>query len=417
MLNFLIADDSPINLKLLHVNLESEGHRVVEAGNGIEALAILDRQPVDAVISDILMPSMDGFRLCREIRTCAKSYSGIPLVLYTATYDSPADRALAHTVGADAFVLNPAPVAVLIGAVQDALRNQATRRITAPKPDEAYVLGQYNTALVAKLEARNGEVRDSLLELQSAHGRILELNKTLETRVAQRTAALDAANKDLEAFSYAVSHDLRAPLRRIGGFSQLLAESSSARLDDASRGMLTQIVGAAAQMDELIDALLDFGRMGRAELHLATVDLDALIDKAIADLQPESKGRIIEWHRAPLPKVRGDAVLLGQVLANLLSNAVKYSRTRDAATVDIGSRVGRDGQLVVFIRDNGVGFDLSRAGKLFGVFQRMHSTDEFEGLGIGLANAERIVTRHGGAIWAEAAPGTGATFYFSLPLA
>jgi signal transduction histidine kinase len=415
VLKFLIVDDSPRNLKLLRAGLEAEGHQAIEAANGAEALAILDRETPDAVISDILMPSVDGFRLCQEIRKSGKSYSNLPLILYTATYDSPSDRALAVTVGADGYILKPAPVAVLINAVQDALRTATVRPATTPVADEKYVLEHYNAALVRKLEARNSEVQEALTKLQAAHEHIVELNQLLESRVMQRTAALNAANKELEAFSYSISHDLRAPLRRISGFAHLLGESASAQLDDGNREMLQHIIDAAAQMSQLIDALLEFARTSRVDMHFGDVDLDILMDKAIADLQTDLAGRTIEWRRGALPKVRGDAILLHQVVTNILSNAVKYTRARDPAVIEIGTREGRENEVVVFVRDNGVGFDMRHAENLFGVFQRMHRADEFEGTGIGLANAQRIVTRHGGTIWAEATAGSGATFYFSLP--
>jgi signal transduction histidine kinase len=415
VLKFLIADDSPRNLKLLRAGLEAEGHQVVEAANGAEALAMLERETPDAVISDILMPTMDGFRLCREIRKSATHYRNIPVILYTATYDSPSDRALADTVGADGYILKPAPVALLISSVENALRKSTIRPAEKPGVDDAYVLERYNGALVKKLETRNLEAQEALTKLQAAHEQIVELNQLLETRVLQRTAALDAANRELEAFSFSVSHDLRAPLRRISGFAQLLGESAAGQLDEGNLELLTHIVGGATQMSQLIESLLEFARTSRSEIHFGEVELDALVDKAMSDLHADLAGRSIEWQRGALPKVHGDATLLQQVLVNLLSNAVKYTRTRDPAVIEIGTREGRNNEIVVFVRDNGVGFDLRYAGKLFGVFQRMHRADEFEGTGIGLANAQRIVTRHGGAIWAEAAVGTGATFYFSLP--
>jgi signal transduction histidine kinase len=414
-LKLLIADDSPPHLKLLRAGLESEGHQVVEAANGAEALAILEREPLDAVISDILMPSMDGFRLCHEIRKSASRYRNIPLILYTATYDSPSDRALADTVGADGYFLKPAPVAVLIAAVHDALRKATVRPIAASVADDAYVLEHYNAALVKKLETRNTEVQESLAKLQTAHEQIVESNQLLEARVAQQTAALEAVNRELEAFSFSVSHDLRAPMRRISGFAQLLGESASAQLDASNRELLTHIVGAATQMSQLIEALLEFARTSRVEMHFKEVDLDILVDKAISDFHSDLAGRTVQWRRSALPKVHGDAILLHQMLTNLLSNAVKFTRTRDPAVIEIGTGDGRDNEVVVFVRDNGVGFDLRYAGKLFGVFQRMHRADEFEGSGIGLANAQRIVTRHGGTLWADAAIDGGATFYFSLP--
>jgi signal transduction histidine kinase len=414
-LTFLIADDFPANLKLLRVGLESEGHQVIEAANGLEALAVLDQESVDAVISDILMPSMDGFRLCSEIRRSTKSYREIPLILYTATYDSLADRALADSVGADAYMLKPAPATALIAAVQDARHNTSRRPKRASVADEADVLKHYNAALVHKLETRSNEVQDSLLELQSAHRQIVEMNQLLETRVAQRTAALDTANKELEAFAFSVSHDLQAPLRRISGFAQLLKDSVSSSIDSSNREMLGHVIDASTQMSQLIDALLAFARTSRSEMHFGEVDLDILLDKVIADLHDVCRGRIIEWRRTPLPRVRGDAILLHQVLVNLLSNAVKFTRTRDKAVIEIRALDGHDNETVVSISDNGVGFDMRYTAKLFGVFHRMHRADEFEGTGVGLANAQRIVTRHGGSIWANASLGGGATFCVSLP--
>jgi signal transduction histidine kinase len=413
-LTFLIADDFPGNLKLLRAGLESEGHQVIEAANGAEALAVLELESVDAVISDILMPSMDGFRLCSEIRRSTKSYREIPIILYTATYDSPADRALADSVGADAYMLKPAPAAALIAAVQD-VRHNTTRRAKATSvADETDVLKHYNAALVHKLETRSNEVQDSLVELQSAHRQIIEMNRLLEARVAQRTAALDAVNKELEAFAFSVSHDLQAPLRRISGFTELLKDSVSFSIDGSNREMLGHVIDASTQMSQLIDALLAFARTSRTEMHFGEVDLDILADEVIADLHVSS-GRIIEWRRTPLPGVRGDEILLRQVLVNLLSNAVKFTRTRDRAVIEIGASDGHNNEAVISISDNGVGFDMRYADKLFGVFQRMHRADEFEGTGIGLANAQRIVTRHGGSIWANASLGSGATFCVSLP--
>jgi light-regulated signal transduction histidine kinase (bacteriophytochrome) len=254
-----------------------------------------------------------------------------------------------------------------------------------------------------------------LLELQSAHKQIVELNQLLETRVAQRTAALDAANKELEAFAFSVSHDLQAPLRRINGFAHLLKDSASSPMDSDDRKTLAHVIDASAQMSQLIEALLAFARTSRIEMHFVEVDLDILADKVIAELHNDCMGRVVEWRRAPLPKVRGDATLLHQVLVNLLSNALKYTRTRDKAVIEIGARDGHDNEAVIFVTDNGVGFDMRYAEKLFGVFQRMHRTDEFEGTGIGLANAQRIVTRHGGSISANASLNNGATFCVSLP--
>lgn len=413
-MNLLIVDDQPSNLKLLKANLEAAGHTVSEAANGIEALQALERAPPDALISDVLMPGMDGFRLCHEIRRHERHHA-LPLVLYTATYNSPTDRQLAESVGADAYILKPAPVSMLLEAIRSA-QNRAGRR-SAPLDNSmghAEILERYNAVLVRKLESRNSELQLALANLRSAHEQILELNRNLETRVAQRTAALDAANRELEAFSYSVSHDLRAPLRHITGFAELLLADSSRDVSEDGRHVAGRILAASQQMNRLIEALLEFARVGRTPLQLQEVDLEALLESALEELEIDIRGRNIEWRRNGLPRVRGDATLLRQVLANLLSNAIKYTRTRQPAIIEIGQRPGRAAEVVIFVKDNGVGFDVRRAGELFGVFKRLHAADVFEGTGIGLANAHRIITRHGGSIWAEAALDRGATFYFSL---
>jgi signal transduction histidine kinase len=415
---FLIVDDDPTNLRLLRAALESESHAVVEAANGIEAFEVLGKHPIEVIISDILMPGMDGFRFCHELRRSGAHHSNLPLLLYSATYGSQQDQQLAKTVGADAFLRKPAPIATILQTIAQIGQKGSVR----PIPDasgihEHEVLEQYSAALVRKLELRNTELQTALGKLQAAHQEILELNLTLEQRVAQRTAGLDAAYKELETFSFSVSHDLRAPLRRVAGFAELIEQQGAAKLDPENRSFLGHIIRATREMDRLIDALLDLARTGRKELTLSDVDLEGVFEEALSTIYPETKGRSIKWVRTRLPTVRADPVLIKQVFVNLLSNAIKYTRTRDVATIEIGTHRGRGNDVVIFVRDNGVGFDVRHAAQLFGAFQRLHPVEQFEGVGIGLANAYRIVTRHGGAIWAEGAVGVGAAFFFSLPRA
>lgn len=242
---------------------------------------------------------------------------------------------------------------------------------------------------------------------------------TARRRVAdelqRRGELLEAANKELEAFSYSVSHDLRAPLRHIDGYASLLANAAAVSLDDKAKRYLQTISESATRMGQLIDDLLVFSRMGRQEMLHGTVNLDQLIASVLHDLRHDLQDRAISWTIAQLPEVTGDAAMLRQVFANLVSNAIKFTGTRSQATIEIGSRQTSQ-EAVVFVRDNGVGFDMRYANKLFGVFQRLHRADEFDGTGIGLANVRRIIHRHGGKTWAEGALGEGATFYVSLPM-
>ena len=241
--------------------------------------------------------------------------------------------------------------------------------------------------------------------------------ETLEQRVTERTAQLEAANKELEAFSYSVSHDLRAPLRHIDGYLELLQESAGPALDAENLQYLSNITHAARRMSVLIDDLLAFSRMGRQEMHKTPVDLSALVAEVIRGFEPETEGRDIDWHIAPLPVVAADRSMLRVVLVNLISNALKYSSKRPRARIEIGAQPGEPGETVVFVRDNGAGFDMRFQDKLFGVFQRLHRVDEFDGIGIGLANVFRIIARHGGRTWAQGQVDGGATFYFALPQA
>lgn len=282
-------------------------------------------------------------------------------------------------------------------------------------------LDDANRQLAGTMEAVVGQAN----ALRASEERYRQLSTELEHRVAERTEALVRANtllrannQELEAFSYSISHDLRAPLRNINGFVDLLRRRNRDTLDPESRRFFQIISTETVRLGQLIDSLLAFARLSRSELKSEPVALATLVTQVVAELRPEYENRLIDWRIGPLPTVVADATLLRQVIANLLSNAVKFTRNREHAIIEIGTQPSTGAQPsehVVYVRDNGAGFNPKYTSKLFGVFQRLHHTRDFEGTGIGLANARRIILRHGGRIWAEGTPGAGATFYFALP--
>ena len=259
---------------------------------------------------------------------------------------------------------------------------------------------------VAILETNN-DITDRKRREEEIQGLNLEL--------AKRSADLESINKELEAFAYSISHDLRAPLRHMAGYTELLQKKASSVVDEKSNHYMAMILDSANRMGNLIDDLLAFSRIGRAETQKTLVSLAQLVKEALTEVRQDTEGRNIAWRIGALPEFYGDRSMLRLVLVNLISNAIKFTRTRAQAEIEIGCANGNKDDLIVFVRDNGVGFDMKYVNKLFGVFQRLHDSDAFEGTGIGLATVQRILHRHGGKVWAEGAVDGGATFYFSAP--
>jgi PAS domain S-box-containing protein len=268
------------------------------------------------------------------------------------------------------------------------------------------------------------ETNNDITERKRREEEIDRLNQELAKRaegldqeLAKRAAELETTNKELESFAYSVSHDLRAPLRHTVGFAELLQKQASSSLDDKSRRYMQLILESSKRMGNLIDDLLGFSRIGRAETNKSEVDMESLVGEVVAELGQETKDRNIDWNIGPLPVCYGDRSMLKVVLMNLLSNAVKFTRIRKRVEIEIGCADRCEDQAELFVRDNGAGFDMQYVDKLFGVFQRLHLAEEFEGTGIGLATVQRIIHRHGGEVRAEGAVDQGAAFYFSLPRA
>lgn len=368
----LIVDDEAPQMKALCDTLRDEGYETTGFTSAREALAALRETKYDLLLTDLMMPEMDGISLLRAAQEADRQLAGIVMTGH-GTIDTAVE---AMRSGAFDYILKPFKLSVVIPVLSRAL---TVRRLRLEN---------------AELEQR---VRKHTTELEAAN------------------QALESANKELEAFSYSVSHDLRAPLRHIDGFTQMLLNNYGTQFSPPAQRLLNRVCEGAQRLGELIDDLLNFSRLSRQPLQMRIVSLGSLVEQVLSEFQSEREGRDVVIRVGHLPDCLGDASLLKQVFVNLVSNALKFTRQREQAVIEIDCRE-QSGELLCFVRDNGAGFDMKYADKLFGVFQRLHREDQFDGTGVGLSIVQRVVHRHNGRVWAEAAVDQGATLYFTLPI-
>ena len=363
----LLIEDERTQRAILRIVLERDGFEVEEADDGIKGLQAFASVQPDIVLLDVRMPGMDGFAVCSALRR-QPGGDRLPILILTVLNDIESINR-AYEVGATDFITKPVAWPVLGHRLRYMLR-----------------------------------ASDAFEDLAKSEAELVR-------RVAERTADLETANRELEAFTYSVSHDLRAPLRAINGFASILSANEMMALSPAGQDLLGRVVSNATRMDQLINDMLEFSRVTRATLKGTNVDLHSLakgIAEELRDINPAAEVEI-----GPLPAMNGDRAMLRQVLANLMGNALKYSSKKDKPRIEIGT-ASSEGETVYFVRDNGAGFDMRYAGNMFKLFRRLHRESEFPGTGVGLVIVKRIVERHGGKVWAESILGEGACFRFTL---
>ena len=439
----LIVDDAPENIQLLTEMLQ--GYCLpVAATNGLQALQLANDDPApDVILLDILMPGMSGYEVCTRLKSEPKT-KDIPIIFVTALKDKTEEH-MGLELGAADYITRPFNANLVKTRIRYQLEIQRYRALhdgappqPAPVRNAAFSelqlelserirlqedLNQLNQELESSLAERNVQLAALTDELTAARVELLVASRlraedrleigALQEKLAHKSQDLKTVSQELEGLSFSISHDLRAPLRHLLGFSSALLEDYGDQLDGTGRSFLGCITKAAHKLDLQIEGLLALSRVSRHELSVASIDLSHMVRESAASLQDSAPERQAVFTIADKLQVHADATLLRAAIDNLLSNAWKYTGKRDAAQIEFGQRHEGD-SLVFYVRDNGAGFDMKYADRLFGAFQRMHKESEFEGTGVGLATVQRIIRRHGGRIWADAEVGGGATFFFTL---
>jgi two-component system, sensor histidine kinase and response regulator len=414
--NILIVDDREDKRMAMQAVVADLGENIVMATSGKEALRRLLHQEFAVILLDVNMPGMDGFETAFVIRE-RKSSEHTPIIFVTAFSDTETHVSRGYSLGAVDYITTPVVPEVLRTKVSVFVelykKNQLLKR-------QAEYLRQARDELdlrvknrTAQLADANGALREEVTARQQAETELRLLNLELEQRIFERTAQLAASNQDLEAFTYSVAHDLEAPLRQIRGYAEIMQEEVAPLLPPGALQYLERIRLRSENMRLMLEDLLNLSLIGKQELNRQMIKLNVIVNDVVATLKADNASRQIEWKIDDLPAVACDPGLMKLVFTNLLSNAVKYSRQRQTAVIEVGTE-GRGDEVSIFVRDNGVGFDMKNADRLFGVFQRLHRAEDFEGTGVGLAIVSRIVRKHGGRIWARGESDKGAVFHFTL---
>lgn len=414
--NILIVDDREDKRLAMETIIADLGQNIIKATSGRDALRCLMEQDFAVILLDVNMPGMDGFETAHLIRQ-RRSLEHVPIIFVTGISDTENHVSRGYSLGAVDYILTPVVPEVLRTKVSvfvelfkttEQVRRQAERLRVARNELEMRVKQR-----TAELAVVNESLQLEILERQRVEEEIRKLNAELEKRVQDRTVELVMANQELETFTYSIAHDLRAPLRQIHGYAQVIQEEFMAAMPAEAQFYLKRIEERGRSMGIMVDDLLNLFGIAKKDFFRQLANLNLLVAETVNEIKLENPERDIQWKIESISSVECNPGLIKQVFTNLLSNAVKYTKLRKQAIIEIGQRKTND-ESVIYVKDNGIGFNMEYINRLFGLFQRLHPAEEFEGNGIGLALVSRIIRKHGGRVWAEGKVDHGATFYFTF---